>query len=66
MAQSEAHFILATCYVEDLLNEDIEIGFKDLITVDEDQEDREFTNEDKHKFHEWKLKFPYHIIQGVR
>jgi len=43
---------LASCYVENLLEEDIEIGFKDLITVEEDQEDREFTNEDRHKYHE--------------
>ncbi len=66
IAQSECHFVLASCYVENLLEEEIEIGFKDLITVEEDQEDREFTNEDRHKYHEWKVKFPHHIIQGVK
>jgi len=53
---------LASCYVEKLLEEDIEIGFRDLITVEEDQEEREFTNEDRQRFHEWKIKFPHHII----
>ena len=52
--------------MEELLGEDVEIGFKDLITVEEDQDDRDFTSEDRQKYHEWKLKFPYHIIQGVR
>lgn len=66
IAQSEAHFILAACYVENLLQDDIEIGFRDLITVEEDQEDREFTNEDRQRYQEWKAKFPYHVIQGVK
>lgn len=58
IAQSESHFVLASCYVENLLEEDIEIGYRDLITVEEDQEEREFTNEDRQKFHTWKCKFP--------
>jgi hypothetical protein len=62
IAQSECHFVLASCYVEKLLEDDIEIGFRDLITVEEDQEEREFTNEDRHKYHDWKVKFPHHII----
>jgi len=36
IAQSECHFILAQCYVENLLEDEIEIGFKELITVEED------------------------------
>jgi hypothetical protein len=36
IAQSESHLILAKCYVEYLLEEEIEIGYADLITVDED------------------------------
>lgn len=47
IAQAEAHFILASCYVEDLLAEDVEVGFKEVITVEEDQDDREFTQEDR-------------------
>jgi hypothetical protein len=43
--------VLASCYVENLLEEEIEIGFRDLITVEEDQEEREFTNEDRLRFH---------------
>ncbi len=58
--------MLASCCVENLLEEEVEVGFKDLITVEEDQEEREFTNEDRVKFHEWKIKFPHHIIQGVK
>ncbi len=42
---------MASCYVENLLEEEIEIGFRDLITVEEDQEEREFTNEDRLRFH---------------
>lgn len=66
IAQSESHLILSQCYVENLLEEEIEIGYKELITVEEDQDEREFTNEDKAKYHEWKTKFPYHIIQSVK
>ena len=36
IAQSSSHFILAQCYVEYLLEEEIEIGYKDLITIEED------------------------------
>ena len=36
IAQSESHFVLAACYVEYLLEEDIEIGYKELVTVEED------------------------------
>jgi hypothetical protein len=30
-----------------LFTEDVEVGFKELITVEEDQEEREFTTEDR-------------------
>ena len=50
IAQSECHFILAQCYVENLLEDEIEIGFKELITVEEDQDDREFTHEERARF----------------
>ncbi len=36
MAQSEAHAILAKCYVEYLLEEEIEIGHIDLVTLEDD------------------------------
>ena len=36
ISQSESHYVLASCYVENLLEEEIEIGFKDLVTVEED------------------------------
>jgi len=36
IAQSEAHLLLAKCYVEYLLEEDIEIGHKNLVTLNED------------------------------
>lgn len=42
--------MLSKCYVEDLLEEDIEIPFKNLITVDDDQDERDFTNEDRAKY----------------
>jgi hypothetical protein len=45
IAQSNCHIQLAKCYVEFLLDEDVEIGHKDLITLDEDQDDREFTEQ---------------------
>lgn len=61
IAQSQAHNILAQCYVEFLLEEEIEIGHKDLVTLDGDQEDREFTAEQTAKFAEHKSKFVNHI-----
>ena len=61
IAQSQAHNILAQCYVECLLEEEIEIGHKDLVTLDGDQEDREFTAEQTAKFAEHKSKFVNHI-----
>ena len=36
MAQSESNGILAKCYVEYLLDDDIEIGHKDLVTTEDD------------------------------
>jgi hypothetical protein len=45
ISQSESHTILAKCYVEYLLEDDIEIGHKKLVTLDDDQDDREFTND---------------------
>jgi hypothetical protein len=65
MAQSESHAILAKCYVEYLLEEEIEIGHKDLVTLEDDQDDREFTNEDKTRFRDWKVKFTEHIIKAI-
>jgi hypothetical protein len=66
MAQSESHAILAKCYVEYLLEEDIEIGHKELVTLQDDQEDREFTNEDRAKYIEWKTKFTEHVIKAIK
>jgi hypothetical protein len=60
-----AHTILAKCYVEFLLEEDIEIGHKDLVTCDGDQEDREFTADQLEKFASQKEKFVNHIKQAV-
>ena len=54
IAQSESHFILAQCYVEYLLEEDVEIGYKELVTVEEDQDERDFNNEDRAKFNQQK------------
>ena len=65
IAQSLAHTILAKCYVEFLLEEDIEIGHKDLVTCDGDQEDREFTADMVEKFASQKEKFVNHIKQAV-
>jgi hypothetical protein len=66
IAQSEAHLIIAKCIVEDLLEEDIEIGYKELVTLEEDQDERDFNNEDRQKFHSWKIQFTHHIIQSVK
>jgi hypothetical protein len=66
IAQSEAHYNLANCYVEQLLDEEIEIGYQELITIDEDQEDRDFTNDDRNRFAEWKKDFAKHIHLGVK
>jgi hypothetical protein len=66
MAQSESHNILAKCYVEYLLDQEIEIGHKELVTLDDDQDERDFTNEDKAKFQEQKIKFTEHIIKAIK
>ena len=49
-----------------LLEEEIEIGFHDLITITEDQDEREFTEEDTKKYQGWKIKFVEHIQHGVK
>ena len=66
IAQSESHYILAQSYVEKLLEEEIEIGFKELITLEEDQEEREFTSDDRKRFAEWKQLFVDHVQKGVK
>lgn len=66
MAQSESHTILAKCYVEYLLEEEIEIGHKELVTLDDDQDERDFTNEDRVRFQEQKVRFTEHIIKAIK
>ena len=65
IAQSNCHIQLAKCHIEYLLEEDIEIGHKDLVTVFDDQDDREFTEQQKEKYSDWKNKFCEHIIKAV-
>jgi len=57
---------MAKCYVEYLLGDDVEVGYKELVTIEEDQDDRDFTPEDKAQFQEWKVKFAYHIGKSVK
>ena len=57
---------MAKCYVEYLLDDDVEIGHKDLVTIEEDQDEREFTNEDRARFHEYKIAFTKHIIEAIK
>ena len=47
-----------------MLDEEIEIGHKDLVTLEEDQDERDFTNEDRAKFQEWKINhdLPPHLV----
>lgn len=66
IAQCKAHYVTAQCYVEMLLEEEIEIGFNDLITITEDQDEREFTEEDTKKYQGWKISFVEHIQNGVK
>lgn len=66
IAQSNCHIQLAKCYVEYLLDEDIEIGHKDLVTLEDDQDDREFTELQKSTFMEHKQKFTSHIVKAVQ
>lgn len=66
IAQSESNLILSKCYVEYLLEDEIEIGHKDLVTLEDDQDERDFTNEDRAKFLEYKVRFTEHIIQSIK
>lgn len=66
IAQSNCHIQLSKCYVEYLLDEDIEIGHKDLVTCEDDQDDREFTEQQKATFAEHKVKFTSHIVKAVQ
>jgi len=45
IAQSNCHIQLSKCYIEYLLEEDIEIGHKELVTLENDQDEREFTEQ---------------------
>lgn len=62
---SGAHIALAKCYVEYLLEEDIEIGTEQLVTIEEDQDERQWTAEVKAKFEGWKVLFLTHVIKAV-
>jgi hypothetical protein len=66
IAQCKSHYNVSQCYVEMLLEEEIEIGFEDLITITEDQDEREFTEEDNKKYQGWKVLFVEHIQKGVK
>ena len=52
--------------MEFLLEEDIEIGHVNLVTLEEDQDEREFTPEQKQKFADQKQAFLSHIIYAVK
>ena len=52
--------------VEKLLEEEIEIGYAELVTIEEDQDEREFTPEEKQKFADQKQAFITHIISAVK
>jgi hypothetical protein len=65
IAQSKGHYVLAQCSVEHLLDEEVEIGYEKLITIDEDQDDRDFSREDEVRFKNLKLSFVNHIRDGV-
>jgi len=62
IAQSEAQINLAKVHVEFLLEDEIEIGHTELVTLDDDQDEREFTADEKEKFATWKETFVEHIV----
>ena len=66
IAQSQAHIDLANVQVEFLLEEEIEIGHAKLVTIEDDQDEREFTPEQKQKFADQKQAFLDHIIAAVK
>ena len=66
IAQSQANITLAKAYGEYLLDEDIEIGHAELVTIDDDQDEREFTSEQKATFATQKQKYIDHIIAAVK
>jgi hypothetical protein len=66
IAQSQAHINLAKAYVEYLLEEEVEIGHAELVTLEDDQDEREFTAEQKQTFANQKQKYIDHIIQAVK
>ena len=65
IAQAQAHLALAKVHVEFLLEEDVEIGHKELVTLEEDQDDYEFTDAQKTQFVEWKERFTTHVTRAV-
>lgn len=66
IAQSQAHIDLAKVQVEFLLEEEIEIGHAELVTIDDDQDDMDWTPEQKQKFVDQKQSFLDHIIAAVK
>lgn len=66
IAQSSAHIALAKCYVEFLLEEDVEIGTEQLVAIDEEGEERQWTSEEKAKLSNYKQQFLNNIVKAVQ
>ena len=63
IAQSEAHLLIAESAGELLLEQNIEIGFEELVAAElnEEEEEKEYTEDQKKQFGEWKKMVVDHI-----
>ena len=59
IAKSEAYLTKAKCIVDNLLEEDIEVGYKDMVFL---TEDRELNDQEKERFEQLKIDFIENII----
>ena len=68
IAQTQVNYLLSQTYADKLLEEDLEIAYFDLKTLEEEDEEefepREFTEEQKRMYAEWKEKVYTHIEKG--
>jgi len=73
LAQAEAHLLIAQSSGELLLENDVEICYEDLVlceqeieeVAEENAEPKEFTEDQKNQFHEWKQTLCTHISKSA-
>lgn len=66
IAQAEANLVIAESHVELLVENNIEIGYSDIVFINSEEQQKELTEDQKKKFIDWKQIIIDNIIKCVK